>query len=125
MVRIRMQRLGRHNRPFYRISAIEKRVRRDGRIIEQLGWYDPLASDKSKQLEINTERVKYWLSVGAQPSDTCRDFFARQNLIDVPTWEKNRAYDRKMVEKNKAAEAAAAAAGGDKKDAKKDEAKKA
>jgi small subunit ribosomal protein S16 len=119
-----MQRLGRHNRPFYRISAIEKRVRRDGRIIEQLGWYDPLAREAGKQLEINAERVKYWLSVGAQPTDTVRDFFAKHSLIDVKDWEKSRAYDRKKVETKKAAEAAAAAAG-ENKDVKKGEAKTA
>ncbi len=119
MVRIRMQRLGRHNRPFYRIAAIEKRVRRDGRIIEQLGWYDPVAREASKQIEINAERVKYWLSVGAQPTDTVKDFFAKHSLIDVKGWEAQREHDRKKVEKKKAAEAAAAAAGEKKEEAKK------
>jgi len=125
VVRIRMQRLGRHNRPFYRIAAIEKRVRRDGRIIEDLGWYDPIATEASKQLQINAERIKYWLSVGAQPSDTVRDFFAKNSLIDVKAWETQRGHDRKKVEKKKAAEAVAAAAAAEKKDDKKTEAKKA
>lgn len=112
-----MQRLGRHNRPFYRISAIEKRVRRDGRVIEELGWYNPLEKDATKQINLNEERVKYWLGVGAQPSDTVRDMLARRSLVDLPAWEKQRAYDRKMVEVNKAKAAAAPA------EAKKDEAK--
>lgn len=123
MVRIRMQRLGRHNRPFYRIAAIEKRVRRDGRIIEDLGWYDPIARDVSKQIQVNADRVKYWLSVGAQPTDTVRDFFAKNSLVDVTAWETQRAHDRRKVEKKKAAEAVAAAAAAEAKDAKKDEKK--
>lgn len=103
-----MQRLGRHNRPFYRISAIEKRVRRDGRVIEELGWYNPIEKDATKQIVLNEERVKYWLSVGAQPSDTVRDMLARRNMGDLAVWEKQRAYDRKMVETNKVKAAAAA-----------------
>ncbi len=119
MVRIRLQRLGRHNRPFYRINAVDKRTRRDGSAIEQLGWYDPLAKDPAKQLDLNEERVKYWLSVGAQPSDTLRDVLAKRKLVDVAKWEKDREADRKLVESKKAA-AAAAAAAGEKKEEKKD-----
>ena len=103
MVRIRMQRLGRHRRPFYRISAIDARTRRDGRVIEQLGWYDPTASDSSKQIELNGDRVKYWLSVGAQPSDTVKSFFAKHNLIDKGAWE---ADQKAKVERVVAARAA-------------------
>lgn len=103
MVRIRMQRLGRHRRPFYRISAIDARTRRDGRVIEQLGWYDPTAADAGKQIELNSERVKYWLSVGAQPSDTVKAFFAKNNLIDKGAWE---AEHKAKVERVVAARAA-------------------
>lgn len=115
MVRIRLQRLGRHNRPFYRINAVDKRTRRDGSAIEQLGWYDPMAKDPAKQLELNEERVKYWISVGAQPSETLRDVLAKRNLVDVAAWEKDREQDRKMVEAKKAA----AALAGEKKEEKK------
>ncbi|MCC6227808.1 MAG: 30S ribosomal protein S16 [Phycisphaerales bacterium] len=115
VVRIRLQRLGRHNRPFYRINAVDKRTRRDGSAIEQLGWYDPMAKDPAKQLELNEERVKYWISVGAQPSETLRDVLAKRNLVDVAAWEKDREQDRKMVEAKKAA----AAAAGEKKEEKK------
>ncbi len=97
MVRIRMQRLGRRNRPFYRINAIDKRTRRDGKVIENLGWYDPIAKDESKQLSLNGERIKYWLSVGAQPSDTVRDFLAKADLIDTAEWEAQRKADRNRV----------------------------
>ncbi len=110
MVRIRMQRAGRRNRPFYRISAIDKKTRRDGRVIELLGWYDPLAKDEAKQLNLDETRVKYWLGVGAQPSDTCRDIFAKRKLCETTEWESDRARDRDRVEKAKAAAAAAAAA---------------
>ncbi len=110
MVRLRMQRFGRRNRPFYRISAIDQRTRRDGRVIEQLGWFDPMASDKAKTHEINADRVKYWLSVGAQPSDTVMDMLARAGIVQSKAWEERRARDRKRVEELAAKKAAAAAA---------------
>ena len=106
MVRIRMQRYGRRNRPFYRIAAVEKRARRDGPVIENLGWYNPVAPDANKQVEINTERVQYWLSKGAQPSDTMRDFLAKRGIGDIKAWEADRATDRKLVEERKAKAAA-------------------
>lgn len=111
MVRIRLQRFGRRHRPFYRINAIDKRTRRDGRVIENLGWYDPIASDPSKQVSVNGERVRHWLSVGAQPSDTVRDLLARLDLLtaeDRKAWEAQREIDRKRVEARKAAAPAAA-----------------
>lgn len=116
MLRIRLQRLGRKNRPFYRVSAVDQRTRRDGRVVEALGWYDPLAGDPAKQVELNEERLKYWLSKGAQPTDTIRDMLAKRKLVNVEAWEKDRAIDRKVVEQK----LAAAAAAGDKKDEKKE-----
>ncbi|MCW5776023.1 MAG: 30S ribosomal protein S16 [Phycisphaeraceae bacterium] len=113
MVRIRLQRLGRRNRPFYRINAIAKRTRRDGRVIENLGWYDPVASDPAKQVSVNGERVRHWLSVGAQPSDTVRDLLARLNLLTAEerkAWEAQREIDRKRVDARKAAAPASAEA---------------
>ena len=105
-----MQRLGRRNAPFYRISAIDQRTRRDGRVIEQLGWYDPIAKDAAKQLNLNEERVKHWLSVGAQPSETVRDMLAKRNLVDTGRWEADRKTRRERVAAAKAAAAAAPAA---------------
>jgi small subunit ribosomal protein S16 len=102
--------MGRHKRPFYRINAVEKQVRRDGRVLENLGWYNPLALDEAKQVHLNEERLKHWLSVGAQPSDTVRDFLAKRNMIPTQEWEAERAHRRKVVEAKKAAAAAAAAA---------------
>lgn len=69
-VKIRMTRMGRRHRPFFRINAIESRNPRDGRIIEKLGHYDPIEKEKDKQVVLNRERIEYWLSVGAVPSDT-------------------------------------------------------
>jgi small subunit ribosomal protein S16 len=113
MVRLRMQRLGRRNRPFYRIAAVEKQTRRNGPVIEALGWYNPLEKDPAKALQINDERVKHWLSKGAQPSDTVRDMLAKRGLGDLKQWEADRAFDRKIVEEKKAK---AAAAEGEKKE---------
>jgi small subunit ribosomal protein S16 len=101
-----MQRLGRIHKPFYRISAIDQRTRRDGRVIEQLGWYDPAAKDAGKQIKLDEDRCKYWIAKGAQPSDTVRDMFAKRNLIETGPWEKTRARQRDLVKKK--AEAAAA-----------------
>ena len=68
-VRIRMKRLGRTHRPFYRICVMDSRKKRDGRAIEEVGHYDPMLQDKSQRISLNLERVDYWISVGAQPSD--------------------------------------------------------
>jgi small subunit ribosomal protein S16 len=68
-VRIRLARFGRKKRPFYRIVAADQRSPRDGRYIERLGHYDPM-TDNENNLELDLERVDYWLGVGAAPSDT-------------------------------------------------------
>jgi small subunit ribosomal protein S16 len=103
VVKIRLQRTGRKNRPFYRIQVLDERTRRDGASIEQLGWYDPVNRDESKQLNLNEERAKYWLSKGAQPSDTMRDILAKRNLVDRGQWEAVRARRRQVIEAKKAA----------------------
>lgn len=108
MVRIRLQRLGRRNRPFYRISVMDERVKRDGRLIEELGWYDPISKDESKQLTLNDERAKYWISKGAQPSETLMDIFAKRNLVNAEAWNKRRAW-RIKAKQSKAPAAAAKA----------------
>ena len=79
-VKIRMTRMGRRHRPFFRINAIESHVPRDGRIIEKLGHYDPIEKDPAKQLVLNSERVKYWLDKGAVPSDTVSQILLRQGI---------------------------------------------
>ena len=71
-VAIRMKRMGRKNRAFYRICATDRRSPRDGRVIEVLGTYDTSVPDTDARCLLNNERVDYWLSVGAQPSDAVR-----------------------------------------------------
>jgi small subunit ribosomal protein S16 len=64
-----MKKLGRNKRPFFRICAIDSRAPRDGKVIEELGHYDPLVKDTDARAILNGERIAYWLSVGAQPSE--------------------------------------------------------
>lgn len=79
-VRLRLKRLGRRHQPSYRLSAMDSRSPRDGRVIEELGFYNPRAKDPAQGLRINTKRVAYWLSVGAQPSDTVRALLKRSGM---------------------------------------------
>lgn len=79
-VKIRLKRFGRRNRSCFRVNAIDGRSPRDGRVIEQLGWYDPNAKELDRQLSLNRERIEYWVSVGAQPSDTVRQLMKRQGI---------------------------------------------
>jgi small subunit ribosomal protein S16 len=68
-VRIRMKRLGRRHRPFFRICAMDVRQPRDGRTLEELGIYDPMVPDTDARAILNGERIAYWLGVGAQPTE--------------------------------------------------------
>jgi small subunit ribosomal protein S16 len=71
-VRIRMKQFGRKHRPYYRICVMDIRKPRDGRVLEELGTYDPLIPETDARAQLNGERINYWLSVGAQPSDKVR-----------------------------------------------------
>ncbi len=79
-VRLRLKRFGRRHRSFYRVNAMDSRAPRDGRVIEELGWYDPEAKEPDKQLSLNRERIEYWLSVGAQPSETVAQLLKRGGI---------------------------------------------
>ena len=79
-VRLRLKRFGRRHRSFYRISAVDSRRPRDGRVLEELGWYDPEARAAEKQVSLNRQRLEYWLGVGAQPSETVRDLLLRHGI---------------------------------------------
>jgi small subunit ribosomal protein S16 len=76
-VKLRLMRMGRRHKPFFRLNAIESRNPRDGRIIEKLGHYDPIEKDADKQLVLNKERIEYWIGAGAVPSDTVAELIAR------------------------------------------------
>ena len=69
-VKLRLKRMGRRHRPFYRVAAVDSRTKRDGRVIEELGHYDPIHVEEDKQLVLKQDRIDYWLSVGAQPTKT-------------------------------------------------------
>lgn len=76
MLAIRLTRMGAKKRPFYRIVVAEKRSRRDGRFVDTVGYYDPVK--QPAQLQIDRERVEYWMRHGAQPTDTVRRLLKRQ-----------------------------------------------
>ena len=98
-VKIRMTRMGRRHRPFFRINAIEGRNSRDGRILEKLGHYDPILKDKEKQIILNVERIQYWLGMGAVPSDTVSDMLVKAGI-------KHKYADQKAARMAKAREVA-------------------
>ncbi len=75
MVKLRLTRMGSHKRPFYRIVAADSRARRDGPFIEIIGTYNPLTEPSS--VNIKSDRVDYWLSKGAQPTDTVKKLLKR------------------------------------------------
>ena len=107
-VTLRLSRGGTKKRPFYRIVAADKRSPRDGRFIERLGTYDPMKpKDSSNRLYLNIERVKYWLSVGALPTERVAKFLSTQKLYKTPEireqTKKNKPR-KKTLEKLKAKE---------------------
>ena len=76
-VKIRMKKMGRKHRPFFRICATDSRSPRDGRVIEELGTYDPMVKETDARVQMKNERIDYWLSVGAQPSDNVKVFIKK------------------------------------------------
>lgn len=109
---IRLKRLGRANRAFWRLCATDKRAARDGRVIEELGHYDPFLRDEDK-IKIHRERVVHWLKAGARPSDTVAQMLrhlgldAKGNEIPPKAWPKKKdpppkAAERVAAEKAKA-----------------------
>lgn len=82
---IRMARGGRKNRPFYSIVVADKRMPRDGRFIEKLGTYDPLLpQDNENRVRLVKDRIEYWLSKGAQPSERVAIFLGKAGIIETP-----------------------------------------
>lgn len=79
-VKLRLMRMGRRHRPFFRINAVDVRTPRDGRILEKLGHYDPIEKDQAKQVVLKRERVQYWLEKGAVPTDTVSEILLRAGL---------------------------------------------
>lgn len=118
-VRIRLSRGGSKKRPFYRVVAADQRAPRDGRFIERLGSYNPmLPQDHAERFMINEERVKYWLSKGAQPTERLEKLLSKLGLVAAPALReqpkksalKTKALERIREKEEKAKAAAEAAA---------------
>ena len=92
MVKLRLRRMGANDQPFYRIVAVDARVKRDGKYIESVGWYDP--KPQTSKINIDTERAIYWLSVGAQPSDTVRSLLRKAGILQI--WHERKVNKQKQ-----------------------------
>src|SRR3954463_15348636 len=79
-VKLRLKRMGRSNAAFFRINAIDSRAPRDGRVIEELGYYDPRNKDQTKQFVAKLDRCRYWLDHGAVPSETVSSLLKKNGL---------------------------------------------
>jgi len=79
-VKIRLKRMGSNKKPFYRIVVADSRAPRDGRFIEEIGYYNPVS--EPKEIKINNEKAEKWLKNGAQPTDTVKDLFKKNGIIE-------------------------------------------
>jgi len=86
MVKLRLRRMGAIDKPFYRIVAVDSRLKRDGKYLESVGYYDPKTNPLT--LKVDTDKVIKWLKVGAQPTDTVRSLFRKAGVLEV--WHKMR-----------------------------------
>ena len=80
MVKIRLKRMGMKKKPFYRIVVADERAARDGRFIDELGYYDPLQNPAA--VRVDTEKAKTWMKNGAQPTDTVRGLLKKAGALD-------------------------------------------
>src|SRR3954447_24308697 len=76
-VRIRMKKMGRKHRPYFRIVAIDHRQPRDGRVLEELGSYDPMVKNTDERVKLVPSRIRYWMGVGAKPSENVAVFLKK------------------------------------------------
>ena len=93
-VRIRMKKLGRRHRPFYRICAMDSRSPRDGRVLEELGTYDPMVPETDARAILNKDRIQYWLSVGASPSEKVNALIKKYGAEGTHLEQQQQALDR-------------------------------
>lgn len=123
-VKLRLRRMGKKKQPIYKVVAADARAPRDGKFLESIGLYNPLTNPHT--LDINEERVMYWLSVGAQPTDTVKSLLSQKGIIlkrelarrglsddkvsaELANWEKmreakaNTAASKKKISKKAAA----------------------
>lgn len=97
-----MKKLGRTKRPFFRICAMDIRAPRDGKVIEELGIYDPIVPDTDARARLNGERIAYWLSVGAQPSDKVAVLIKKYGLNGTHAAQQQAALERIKTTKRQA-----------------------
>ncbi|MGR9072394.1 MAG: 30S ribosomal protein S16 [Gammaproteobacteria bacterium] len=83
MVTIRLSRGGAKNKPFYQVVVADNRSRRDGRYIERIGFFNPLARGGEQRLQLNNERIEYWTAQGAQPSDRVAKLIKESQKTDA------------------------------------------
>jgi small subunit ribosomal protein S16 len=109
-VKLRLKRMGRSNRAFFRLNAMESRTARDGRVIEELGHYDPREKDQAKQFVAKLDRCKFWLDNGAVPSETVSSLLKKSGLehkqLKLPKPGKPKAAPPAEAEKKEAAPSA-------------------
>jgi len=102
VVRLRLQRFGQTHNPFYRMVAANSRAPRDGKFLEILGTYNPIATrDGVKEIRLKVDRLKYWLSVGAQPSDRVAWILGKFGVLPPPP---RRYSPQKMIPKKSKSE---------------------
>ena len=113
-VKLRMKRMGRRHVNFFRVNAVDAHFPRDGRVIEELGYYDPQSKDVAKKFVVNLDRCKYWLDQGAIPSETVSSMLKKAGVehtqLRLP---KPRVPKPKIEEKKAGAPVAAPAAPAD------------
>lgn len=97
MLKFKLMRFGKRGEPHYRIVVVERRSKRDGMYIDQVGIYDPLLKEKNVKLE--NAKIKEWLSKGAKPTETVHDMFAKAGLLEKRVRVK---VEKKKKEKKKA-----------------------
>ncbi len=101
-VKLRLKRMGRKNRPFFRLAVMDGRKPRGGATLEIIGHYDPLVKDAGKATSVNKERAEYWLKVGAQPSETVLSILRKHEVaIPVKAKRKRRKASNKKDEAQK------------------------
>ena len=116
MLTIRLARSGAKKRPFYHVSVADSRMPRDGRFVERVGYYNPIASGQEVRLELDLERIDYWIGQGAQPSDRVLNLLKQnketpeqaEKRLAVKEIKRQKKLAKKLAEKEPAEEEAPA-----------------
>jgi small subunit ribosomal protein S16 len=99
MLTIRLARSGAKKRPFYHISVADSRMPRDGRFVERVGYYNPIASGQEVRLEVDVERIDYWISKGAQPSERVLNLLKQNTETPEQTEKRLATKEEKRIKK--------------------------